>query len=255
MSSLYTLSELMQLTKEDMGITELPKTITDQDMINRFKNSALKDFSQIHPLLTTVNVSDDDLYDGPEGYRGYTPKGNYLRYRIPKFAYAEKSIISIVNAYPMSYNAPIDQYIDYGCIGGWDTAINVMMGVANVRAAATVVSQCYPSMTWDYMKPDIVMLYNACMGAPYTLEMLVTHDPNLSTIEDDAFITLREITLLDMQGYFYNKLKRYSKVNTGVGDYDLMIDDWADSLSRKMDYLKELAEDCNLDYDTIRIFQ
>ena len=48
---LWTAQELIQLVKDDMGLRDLPPTVTDQELLDRFTNSCLKEFSLIYPRL------------------------------------------------------------------------------------------------------------------------------------------------------------------------------------------------------------
>ena len=40
---LWTAQELIQLVKDDMGLRDLPPTVTDKDLLNRFKTLCLKE--------------------------------------------------------------------------------------------------------------------------------------------------------------------------------------------------------------------
>lgn len=251
--SLYTLSEFMTIIKENMGISELPKTITDKMMIERFQNSALKTFSQLCPVVNTVLINDNELIKDETLEKNYTPNGNFYRYRIPKFAFGDATIIGVPNVQPVRANVCNDYFLGYGGMGA-GASLDTLMAVASVRQAATVLQQCYPALTWEFRGPDILTLFNSYCGETYQVELMLSHDVNLSTIPADAFFNLEQIAVLDMQEYFYNKLKRYQRTNIGVGDVELNIDDWSGARQDKISLVKELAEDANLDYDHIRIF-
>ena len=171
--ALYTLSEFMKTVKEDMGISELPKTITDAMMIDRFRRSGLAIFSQLCPQIVDIRINDNELLKD-ENYFNNTPNGKFYKYQIPKFAYGDRSIISVVNVEPCRANVCNDYYMGYNV--GYQALLNVLSAIADVRAAATVMQQCYPSMTWDFKKPDILTIFNGYCGETYQVSLLMSHD-------------------------------------------------------------------------------
>ena len=46
-----SLSEILTLCKQNMGIRDLPKPVTDQELMWRLQHSALKEFSQRYPYI------------------------------------------------------------------------------------------------------------------------------------------------------------------------------------------------------------
>ena len=79
------------------------------------------------------------------------------------------------------------------------------------------------------------------------------HDLSLSTIDDGAFLDLKELATLDMKAYLYNKLKRKDSLDVGIGQIQLHIDDWSSAENDKKELLRQWREDgANMDFDHIR---
>ena len=108
---LWTAQELIQLVKDDMGLRDLPVTVTDEDLLNRFKNSTLKEFSLIYPRLETFNMGREDLVDPTEAYRSKIPG---VRYRIPRHVLAQMDILAILKVEPLRSSGYTDLMWPYG---------------------------------------------------------------------------------------------------------------------------------------------
>ena len=246
---LWTAQELIQLVKDDMGLRDLPPTVTDQELLDRFTNSCLKEFSLIYPRLETFNMGRDDLLDPPNAY--YSHSGG-IRYRIPKYITAQNmEILSVLKIEPLRINGFSD------CLwpGIGFSPYDVMTSVTSIQAAAAVGQNVVNSLTWAYDSlKNIIVLYHGWSTISYRVRISVAHDPSLSTVPPTAMSTLRELATYDLGQYIYNTMKRKNNVDTGVGTITLNIDDFADYGSKKRDLLEKLSEDANLDVDELEYF-
>lgn len=239
---LYTLTEFMTKLKQDLGLRDLPKPVTDQDLIDRLGNSAIKLFSIFQPKRTTCRINENELVEN---------MGNSKIYRIPMFVYAGSSITRIIRADPIRSEALSDMYAPYGYPGGADSMLGM---IADYRLAATMQQSVTVSMTFEYLPPDKVRLYNGWLGGAYEITVGLCHDVNLTTIPDTAMHSFIELAQLDMAEYLYNVLKRKEGINTGSGEIQLKIDEWSNAAQEKKALLKEWANDASLDFDTIAYF-
>ena len=64
----YNIQDIIQLAKENLGIRELPPPVTDDDLLQRVKRSALKDFSIIYPRIEEFNIGINDQVDPGQLY-------------------------------------------------------------------------------------------------------------------------------------------------------------------------------------------
>ena len=86
----YNLSEFLELLKMDLGIRDLPKPVTDQDLVNRIKLSALAEFNQRYPKQVTFMMTEDDrITNSPaysyagDGLNGNSRENTAMKYAIP----------------------------------------------------------------------------------------------------------------------------------------------------------------------------
>ena len=244
---LYNLSEFITTVKEDIGIKDIPLPVTDNQIIDRFKRSALADFSMIHPRVAKCYVSDEDLTKNSKNSHNM-----FYEYQIPKWVYEGTDILCVSNFEVARPNGYSDFYIPHA---NWSTPDVIISAMADIRMSASLASSLAKAPTYEFIKPDIIRVFNGWSGGIYEVEMLLRHDLSLHTIEDDAFMDLRELTCLDLKMYLYNKLKRKDGLDVGVGSIQLKIDDWANAESERRDLLKMWRDDgANLDYDHIRFF-
>jgi len=236
----YTTSELLNLIKQDMGLRDLPRTITDQDMLDRLQNSALKEFSIRCPYRVESYIGVNEKIDAGMWNRRTV-------YRIPKTFYMGSSILQVNRVDPIGCDT-------YGEFFDFSVAPDVLLStLADYKLYATLQNSMYPALTFNFRKPDILEIYNGWIGS-YVVELSIIHDSSLATIPDGASSAFRQLALLDMEEYFYNSLKRIEDINTGVGQISLKVDQWSNAGQEKRDLLKQWDEDANLDVDAIMRF-
>ena len=244
---LYNLSEFITTIKEDIGIKDLPLPVTDNEIIDRFRRSALTDFSVIYPRREICRVSDDHLTK-----RARDSMNTFYEYQIPKFVYQGTVILNVSNFDVARPNGYSDFYIPNA---NWSTPDAIIGAMADVRMAAGLASALAKAPTWEFIKPDIVRVYNGWAGGIYEVELLLRHDLSLSTVDDGAFPDLRKLAALDLAGYLYNNLKRKDNLEVGVGSIQLHIDDWSNAKNDYDELLKSWRDEgANLDFDHIRYY-
>lgn len=248
----YSLSEVITICKQNMGIRDLPKPVTDQDIQWRLIHSALKEFSIRYPYTAKYLIGECNRICKPYVGVPTNHTNSYSQvYEIPKHYYQEHTILGVPMVEIQRPNGYNDLYVPQGMIG--DPA-SIMMGLASIQAVGAMARQMTHSLTWNFKQPNILILYNGWSGGDYEIELAMDHDPSLSTIPPSAMSTFIELCQYDLEEYFYQKLKRVQNLDLGIGSIELKIDDWADAANKKRDLLKELDETCNLDYEHIMYF-
>ena len=243
---LYTLNQLIQLAKEDLGIRELPPPVTDQDLYNRVKNSALKELSIVYPRIEEFTIGKPDLVDPSEDV---STKYHGVRYRVPQYITHNFTPMDVIDVTNISQHALSDVMWPFA-IGF--SAPDTIASVASMKAMAAVGQNIVGAVTYNYdPMTNIITIYNGWTNGTYKVQMTVSHDENLSTIPPTAMLTVRELITNDIGQYIYNTLKRKDKLDTPAGNIDLRIDDLADCGNRKKELLEKLQEDCSLDFDII----
>ena len=246
---IWTAQQLIQLVKDDLGLRDLPPTVTDVELLERFKNSCLKEFSLIYPKMETFNLGREDLVDKSEAYRSYIPG---IRYRVPRYITEQSPVLAIVDVEPLRASGYSDTMYPFGAGLAPD---DIMVSVASVQTAASVGANVVHALTWEFdSMRNILLLYHAWSTTSYKVTYTTIHDESLSSVPPTAMSTLRELAMYDLGQYIYNTIKRKNNIDTGVGTITLNIDDFADYGSRKRDLLEKLSEDANLDVDSIDYF-
>lgn len=245
--ALYNLSEFISMIKENVLGDDLPSPVSDSELLRRFTRSALRQFSQIYPVVEEFYIGDENIVEtSADEIR------RFVDYRIPKYVYGDATIIDIAHIDIARPNGYSDLYVPDS---GWVSPDTVISAVSDVKLAASMSANITKSPTKKFISPDICRVYNGWTGGKYVLELLLSHDPSLATIPNDAFLDLEELATLDMEEYLYNKLKRKESPDVGVGSYQLKIDEWSGARQEKKELLKQWREEgANLSFQHIRRF-
>ena len=255
----YNLSEFLELLKMDLGIRDLPKPVTDQDLVNRIKLSALAEFNQRYPKQVTFMMTEDDrITNSPaysyagDGLNGNSRENTAMKYAIPYQYWEGSTIMGITNITQGRPNAYSDWYVPQGWYSDPITAIS---NIADIRLTASISSAMTPAMTFEFEKPNYIYIYNGWSSGIYTVRIRVAHDISLSTIPETAMTNFRLLCRYDLEAYLYNLLKRKNRIDTGVGSIELNIDDWSGSQEKFDELLRTWDEEgANLDIDDIFYF-
>lgn len=241
----YNISEFLTLIKEDIGMKDLPLPVDDNELLKRIEMSALKEFSVRSPRIITVTVNDNERIETDSS----GDRGMRVSYRIPKWVYGDAYIIQITNfriARPLGYS---DMYIPQG---GFAPPDQMIAALADIKLTATIGGIMGKSPTFEFRSPDILIAYNSWAGGVYDVDVAVSHDISLATIPPTAFTHFKQLCILDIEEFLYNKLKRIENLDLGIGNIQLKIDNWEDAGSRKADLLRMWDDEgANLDIDNI----
>lgn len=243
---LYNLEQLVQLAKEDLALRELPPAVSDKEILERVKNSALKDFSIIYPRIIDFNIGVDDQVDPKQLYSN---KMMGVRYNVPlwiKQQYEPLAVISVDNISPAGY---ADVMWPYGVGFAADSVMSVIGGI---KAAAAVGQNITNSLTFNYdTMNQVITVFNGWTSGSYHIRMTVAHDASLATVPSTAMMSLRELIMYDIGQFVYNTMKRKNKIDSPAGTIELNIDDLADCANKKRELIERLMEDAELDYAEI----
>lgn len=245
----YNLEQLVQLAKEDLALRELPPALSDKELLNRVKNSSLKEFSIIYPRIEEFNIGVNDQTDPGQVYSN---KLMGIRYNVPKWILAQfepLAVISVDNISPAGY---ADVMWPYGVGFASD---GVISNIAGIKAAAAVGQNIANAISFNYDTMNhIITIYNGWTSGSYHVRMTVAHDESLATVPSTAMLTLRKLIMYDIGQFVYNTMKRKNKIDTPAGTIELNIDDLADCGNKKDELIKELMEDAELDYAELDYF-
>jgi len=237
----------MTKLKEDMEIADLPLPVSDERMVQRFENSALKEFSQRYPFKDYFTLSPSSVIDkSMQGAIGA------IKYRIPKSVYQNRTIIEVYGIDVAKGGGFADFYMP---TTNFMSPVFALETVADIQLAASMGTLMNHAPTFRFMKPDILYIYNGWAAGDFIVEAGFSHDISLATIPDTAFTHLFLLAQYDMEEFLYGKLKRKNNMDGGSVQINLLLDRWENSGQAKKDLLKQWDDEgVNLDNDSIQYF-
>lgn len=250
--ALYTLSEMVKVILEDIGIADLPiiETVGMDNIVKRLENSALKEFSVRYPYIKHFEMTDKNLLHKNRDDSFYSnTKG--IDYLVPTEEYEGHQLLGISHINVNAVSGFNDSYIPYTYSFAPDQMMTMM---SDIQMTADLGRMMAKSMTWEFTKPNKIRLYNGWLSGTYDVLLMLTHDASLSTIPDTAMTHFRKLATYDLEWFLYNRFKRLQNLDVGIGNFELKIDDWADAQDKFRQYLDDIDEDGNLDLDYITFF-
>lgn len=243
---LYNYSEFLTQIKEDIGIKDVPLPVDDAALTKRFITSALREFSVRYPRLEELLITQDMAID----LSSRSMNGS-VTYIIPEKYYRGSQILTVLSLNSSGYGSIDNYYNPTMFLGSSDMMLE---SISDIKMASSLASMMGHSPTFRFDPPNRLTIYNGWTGNSYRIEVGMLHDPSLSTIPPGAFTNLRQLAVLDIEEYLYNKMKRIQDLDTGVGTINLRIDNWENAGQEKRELLREWDEDGSLSLDTINYF-
>lgn len=245
---LWTIQELIQLAKEDLELYDLPATVSDEDIINRLTQSALKDFSIVYPRREKFNLSYIDLVNPTHQFR----RAKGLEYNIPKHFIMMYTPIMLIDCEPYTHR---DFYGDVQPFGLQYDPLQLMEDVSMIKGISAMGQNLghAPTAHFDSTRATIT-IYNSYAEGTYEITMGVMHDINLRTIPVTAMHTFRQLATYDIGAFLCSKLLRKDGVNTPAGDIQLNIEKLKECKGKYDELMKDLSDECVLDNETIELF-
>ena len=243
---LYNLSEFLTVVKEDIGIKDVPLPVDDSELVKRFGNSTLKEFSIRYPYLTIGWVTSQDAID-----LSTRSVNGAITYIIPEKFYQGTEILDVTHLLPGGYGSEANMYMPNVVLGSADMLLE---SIADIKMAASLGSMMAHAPTREFHRPNRLTIYNGWTTGSYRIELALKHDLSLSTIPNTAFGDLRQLAVLDLKSFLFKKLKRITGLETGIGNIDLKIDDWESAENDMKDLLKEWDETDEFSFSEINYF-
>lgn len=227
---------VMNHIKFELGLEDFPLDMTEKDLLeNVIYKVTLPDFSIYFPNedYLSCNLSSSNI----------VPKeaDNHTYYINTKKLGDDVTLLGVVDIVD-SDNGGV--FNGTGCGDHqYMSPENMMIG----QAMSDIKSLIPTGPMWEFQAPNHIKMHNG-IDSRYggnnriILRCITTHPKNMSTIPDTRRIPFLNLCELDIKRYLYNRLKRYNNINTGVGELNLNIDDWADAKSQRQELIKEFEE-------------
>ena len=234
---MMNMSELITSIKMDLGIygLALPFNNPEQVLVDVIKLKTIKFFSPFEPYILQVPLNLNNLNCLKNQY-------NESVYEIPNL-FGDRRLL-----YVKKVNAR-NKLLGNGYVNPmFDDSIDIYDDLMMTQANANLLSVAAPPITFKYMKPNLLYLYNmATMYGEVDVEFAFEHADNLMTIPETSFASFYELASLDMKMFLYNTVKHYNDIQTAYGTISLKIDDWASAESDRKDLLNGWKDLYHLD--------
>ena len=222
------MSELITTLKINTGsyVRPLPIENIDKVLEDIITVKTLPTFSVFCPDIQQVYYNINELEIVNQAYEEST-------YLFPD-VYNKKKILFIKSA----------KYKDTG-LGGTSiyyghqvTTGNLVQQAMIMNANAALSSSLVPKMTFKFIPPRTVTLYNTFKCSTVIFELALTHS-NVNSIPETARESLIRLATLDIKAFLYNTLKLVPEITTAQGQMNLKIDEWSSAESDRDALIKE----------------
>lgn len=230
------INTMIRRIKRDIGIYGIALPIDDVDkmILEILEDTTLPVFSLYCPLeeIQHVDVSylihDTDLADGAD------------MYIIPEnLIYSRKLLYVKRVAYDESY-LRANYFPSRVCMTGLDGLGDLL--TANI--GKNIIDQTVNSITFKYIHPRKLLIYDALVSSKLTIYMCFEHDKSFASITPTSEESFYNLALLDVKAGLYPTIKHFDGIETALGRIELKIDDWQSASADR----KELLADWNETY-------
>lgn len=231
------LSEVMTRIKLKLGIMNIAAPIQNLDgtIATIIKDITVPDFSLYNPDKLSVRLELRDL-------ERIEHTSSYDTYLLPDFK--NKKLLYVFNVY--YDDSTLAGFGHYGgalpMVGG-----NMMAQVLSSNAAAQLYNQMMPKMTFEYIHPRRIKIYNQYSESKLVFELGFQHDVSLASIPETCRSSFMELALLDVKENLYPIFKNYTNISTAIGNIDLKIESWENAESERKELINRWDETYHLD--------
>ena len=231
------LSTLITRIKMKLGIYTIALPI---DNVDGFIEDIIKDITL--PVFSQYNPYTERMHINLKNLKRIDRDTTYETFLLPEFN--ERKLLYVKNV----------EYDDrsLSAIGLWDgttpyacgSLVNQMM-ISN--AASKLSTLTIPKLTFEFMPPRTIRLYNAYTSYNVVMDLAFQHDKSLQSIPPMAEESFFKLALLDVKDNLYPTVKHYNEIESAYGRIELKIDDWANAESERNDLIIQWDESYHLD--------
>ena len=239
---MMNLSDLLTSIKMDIGIygMTLPFANDDEVLKDVIRLKTVPTFSRYAPYRMMIKFEKNDLIEVER-------MGNYITFLIPD-VFGDRKIISIDSV----SDAALEDTVGLDAYGGYPFSVcdykNMMLNAQSAQTAHYAL----PKFTFDFIEPNKLVLYNMSMMSDGLLcEVALSHDTNLSTIDEGHSEAFMKLALLDIKRFLFNAMRNYDEIQTSYGTYKLRTDEWSGAESDRNELLRDWDESFHLEAQSL----
>lgn len=233
------INTVIKRIKRDIGIygIALPVDNLDQLILDILEDTTLPVFSLYNPLeeIQHVDVSclihDNRMADGSDIY---IIPDSLLYSR--KLLYVKR--ISYDESYLRSNYFPNHEVM---------TGLSGLGDLLSANIAKNIIDQTVNSITFKYIHPRKLLIYDALVSSKLTIYMCFQHDKSFASIAPTAEESFYQLALLDVKAGLYPTIKHFDGIETSLGRIELKIDDWQSAADARKELISNWDESYLLD--------
>lgn len=192
-------------------------------------------FSVYSPVIDTMNIETNYL----ELVEDLDAKKTYI---LPEFKTRKLLYVLDVN-YDTSILGGFGYYASSMPVMGGSLINQAMLSNAGASLSNTII----PKITFDFIKPNKIALYNCYCSSKLVFKLGFEHDKSLVSIPETAREAFLKLAMLDVKENLYPTMKQYNEINTVHGTINLKIDDWASAESDRTELLNQWDDAYHMD--------
>lgn len=235
------MSKLLTRLKMNLGIYTfaLPFENVDDVLTEVIKTITIPVFSVYCPVRDKFNCNIKEL-------ERLEHADTYETYLLPDWKY--KKIIDVEDVeYDNSMMSGVGYAANSALFNNNSLLQQAMLGQAGVNITRAMI----PKLTFEYMHPRKLRVFNLYNSCRLTLSLLCEHHPSLASIPPTAEESFYKLAYLDVADFLYNAMKHYNEMETAYGRITLKIDDWANAKSDRDQLIDKWDDTFHLDRTTI----
>ncbi len=229
-----TYSNLLDYVKLNLGAKTQSFELSDEDMIDIFRDHTIPEFSKYEPLIKYYRVTYDEnlISESPT-----------FMYQFKDFCY---KIMRVNNVIGTATLMDMDLlYMQAGRQSSYDVS-EFLMSANYAHMSAIAV----PPQTWRFFAPDKIEVMHSSdtmsFNYDFIAELACIHD-NPTTINPDLYTYLRDLAVADIMIFVGRIRSRFESFTTPYGNVEVAARSWVDEgiqlREKTIENLKNLPPD------------
>lgn len=227
---------LLNKVKRRLGIKTFILPMDDDELLEILYEDTLPLYSIYFPRSATIKM---DLKNCQRAQNKVIDNDSFGKkaYHLDLSNYGDLSIIDIEGIQTAYNNINAFELDGYSHGSAYDMFMDAFQ-------QATIESMVCTQPTFIFEAPDILILDEPgySFGSVVSIDFLLEHAKDLSTIKMTYIEQLSKLYRYDIQLALYPILKHMDKIETTFGTIDLKIDDWTDAESNRHELIDYWSE-------------
>jgi len=194
------------------------------------------------PVFSIYNPCIDTMYFKTNELERIEKSDQYETFLLPEFK--GRNLLEVVD---VTYDDTSLSGLGYYGGGMPLTTGNLIQQAMLANAGAMMTSLIYPKLTFKYIHPRRIQIYNAWSSAKLRFDLAFEHDKSLASIPETARESFLKLALCDVKENLYPTLKQYNQLSTAYGNIDLKLDEWSNAESERQDLINQWDDTYHLD--------